>query len=54
MTSLLILSSLVYPVTLLRKHISAATRPVMFLFVVTHVSLTYGSDGLAITLLRDK
>ena len=39
MTSLLILSSLVYPVTLLRKRISAASRRVMSLFVVTHVSL---------------
>jgi len=36
MTSLLILSSLVYPVTLLRKRISAASRRVMSLFVVTH------------------
>jgi len=50
MTSLLILSSLVYPVTLLRKHISAAFSPVMSLFVVTHVSLPYSSDGLATTL----
>jgi len=37
MTSLLILSSLVYPVTLLRKRISVASRRVMPLFVVTHV-----------------
>ena len=49
-TSLLILSSPVYPVTLLTKHISAASRPVMSLFVVTHVSLQYSSDGLATTL----
>ena len=44
------LSSLVYPVTLHRKRISAASRPVMSLFVVTHVSLPYSSDGLATTL----
>jgi len=44
------LSSLVYPVTLLRKRISAASRPVMSLFVVTHVSLPYSSDDLATTL----
>ena len=50
MTSLLILSSLVYPVTFLRKHISAASRPVMSLFVVALVSLPYSSDGLATTL----
>ena len=48
--SLLILSSLVYPVTLLRQRICAASRPVMSLFVVTHVSLPYSSDGLATTL----
>ena len=41
MSSLLILSSLVYPVTLLTKRISAASRRVMSLFVVTHVSLPY-------------
>ena len=45
MTSLLILSSLVYPVTLLRKRISAASRRVISLFVVAHVSLPYSSDG---------
>ena len=50
MTSLLILSSLVYPVTFLRKLISAASRRVMSLFVVTHVLLPYSSDGLATTL----
>jgi len=50
MTSLLILSSLVYPVTLLRKCISAASRRVMSLFVVAYVSLPYSSDGLATTL----
>ena len=49
-TSILILSSLVYPVTLLRKRISAASRRVMSLFMVTHVSLPYSSDGLATTL----
>ena len=48
--SLLILSSLVYPVTLLRKRISAASRRVISLFVVAHVSLPYSSDGLATTL----
>ena len=37
MASLLILSSLVYPVTLLRKRICAASRRVMSPFVVTHV-----------------
>jgi len=44
---LLILSSLVYPITLLRKRISAASRRVMPLFVVTRFSLPYSSDGLA-------
>jgi len=39
MISLLILSSLVYLLTLLRKRISAASRRVMSLFVVTHVSI---------------
>ena len=38
-TSLLILSSLVYPLTLLRKRIFAASRRVMSRVVVTHVSL---------------
>ena len=47
MTSLLILSSLVYPVTLLRKRNSAASRRVTSLFVVTHVSLPYSSDDVA-------
>ena len=46
MTSLLILSSLVYPVTLHRKRISAASRLVMSLFLVTHVSLPFSNDGL--------
>ena len=41
MTSLLILSSLVYPLTLLRKRISAASRRVMSRFVVTHLSLIH-------------
>jgi len=45
---LLILS--VYPVTLLRKRISAASRRDMPLFVVIRVSLPYSSDGLATTL----
>ena len=36
MSLLLILSSLVYPVTLLRKRISAASRRVISLSVVTH------------------
>ena len=49
MTSLLTLSSLVYPVTLLRKRISAASRRVMSLSVVTYVSLPYSSDGPATT-----
>ena len=49
-TSLLILSSLVYPLTLLRKRISAASRRVTSRFVVTHVSLPYSSVGLATTL----
>ena len=48
--SLLILSSLVCPVTLLRNRISAASRPVLSLFAVTHVSLPYSSDGLATAL----
>jgi len=39
MISLLILSSLVYPLTLLRKQTSATSRQVMSRFVVTHVSL---------------
>ena len=50
MSSLLILFSLVYPVTFLRKRISAASRRVMSLCVVTHVSLSQSSDGLATTL----
>ena len=37
-TSLLILSSLVYPVTLLIKCVSAASRRVMSRIVVTHSS----------------
>ena len=49
-TSLLILSSLVHPLTLLRKRISAASRRVMSRFMVTHVSLPYSSFGLATTL----
>jgi hypothetical protein len=47
MTPLLTLSSLVHPLTLLRKHISAASRPVISSFVVTHVSLPLSSVGLA-------
>ena len=50
MSSLLILSILVYPVTLLRKRISASSRRVVSLLVVTHVSVPYNSDGLATTL----
>ena len=38
-TSLLVLSSRVYPLTLFRKRISAASRRVVSRFVVTHVSL---------------
>jgi hypothetical protein len=48
--SLHILSSLVYPLTFLRKRISAASRQVMSRFVVTHVSLPYSSVGLATAL----
>jgi len=40
-TSLLILSSLVYPVTVLRKRISAASRPVISLFVVSSYLTKY-------------
>ena len=50
-TSLLTLSSLVYPLTLLRKRISAASMRVMSRFVVTHVSLPYSGVGLATTVL---
>ena len=50
MSSLLILSSVVYPVILLGKRVSTASRRVMSLRVVTHVSLPYSSDGLATTL----
>ena len=49
-TSLLILSSLAYPLTFLVKRISAASRPVMSRVVVTHVSLPSSSVGLATTL----
>jgi len=38
-TSLLILSSLVYPLTLLRKRIFAVSRRVISRFMITHVSL---------------
>jgi hypothetical protein len=44
MTSFLILSSLVYPLTLLRKCISAASRPVISCFVVILKSQNYNSD----------
>jgi hypothetical protein len=37
------LSSLVYPLTLLRKRISAASRPVMSHVAVIHVSLPYST-----------
>ena len=50
MTLLLILSSLVYPLTFLRKRVSAASRPVMSRLVVTHVSLPYSTVGLATAL----
>ena len=50
-TSLLILSSLVYPSKLLRKRISAASRRVMSHVMVNHVSLPYSSVGLATYLL---
>jgi hypothetical protein len=40
----------VYPLTFLRKRISAAPRPVMSRFVVTHVSVPYSSVGLATAL----
>ena len=49
-TSLLILSSLVYPVTFLRKRISAASRQVMPRVMVTRIPLPYSSVGLATTL----
>ena len=39
MTSFLVLSSLVYPLTLLRKRISAVSRRLTSRVVVTHVSL---------------
>ena len=52
MTSLLILSSLVYHLTLLRKRISAASRRVMSRVVVTNVSLSWSSVGLAKTKLN--
>ena len=52
MSWLLILSSLVYPVTLLRKRISAASRPVISLSVVIQVSLPYSSDGPATTFIK--
>jgi hypothetical protein len=48
MSSFLILSSLVYPVTLLRKRISAASRRVMSLFVVTHVLLPQSKQKIHI------
>ena len=44
------LFSLVLCTPLLRKRISAASRRVMSLFVVTHASLPYSSVGLATTL----
>jgi hypothetical protein len=52
MASLLTLSSLVYPSRLLTKRISAASRPFLSRFVVTHVSLLYSSVGLATTMLK--
>jgi hypothetical protein len=51
MTSLLILSSLVYPLTLLRNRTYAASRRFMYRFVVVHVSIPSSSSvGLAMTL----
>ena len=50
MTSLLIFSSLVYPLTLHRKRISAASRRAISRFVVTHLSLLYSNVGLATNL----
>ena len=49
-SSLHILYSLVHPVTLHRKHISAPARQDISLFVVTHVLLPYSSNGLVTTL----
>jgi hypothetical protein len=49
-TSLLILSSLVYPLTRLRKRICAASRPVISRSAVTHVSLQCSSVGLVTAL----
>jgi len=61
MTSLLILSSLVYPLTLLRKRISAASRRVQINYIFLHykqkyvdrdssvgIATRYGLDGLGI------
>jgi hypothetical protein len=53
MTSLHILSSLVYLLTLLTKHISAASRPVMSRFAVTHVSLPHSTVGVAPSFMED-
>jgi hypothetical protein len=50
MISLRNFSSPVYPLTLLTKHISAPSRPVFSHSAVTHVSLPYGSVGLATSL----
>jgi hypothetical protein len=49
-TSLLILSSLVYLLTLPKKRISAPSRRVLSRVVVTHVSLPWSTVGLATTL----
>ena len=43
-------SSLLYPLTLPRKRISAASRRVLSRFVVTHVSLPWSSVDLATTI----
>jgi hypothetical protein len=44
------LSSLVYPLILLKRHISAASRRAISRFVVNHFSLPYSSVGLATAL----
>ena len=46
MTSRLLLSSLVYPLTLLQKRISVASKRVMSRVVITHVSLPCSSAGV--------
>jgi len=53
MTSLLVLSSFVYPLTILRKRISAASRRVMSRVVVTNVTLPQSSGLYNHKLQRD-